>query len=261
LLVAVLSVEYPLRKCGTVAQTLGHNPLLAGLTGIVASVLAGLVMLWLVIRQLWTNRQFNRTWQAAARGDTLLAPLAEEQPQALADEPQLPITIQLLPRWGPVIVHIFLAGVGFEAGVVLLQLPDGTPLRTALLVPFPSVIFITALFGWLIVLEARQRIEVTDEQLTISGSGKPHSIRWTDAQVFAIAHYGNKAGAGPVFYTLGSVSDRVGWVRVCERAPILTIRAETLTNPTTPVAEYERQMEIMLTIVAAKTGLPLHDFR
>src|SRR5262249_36848797 len=61
----------------------------------------------------------------------------------------------------------------------------------------------------------------------------------------------------PIVYELSSAHDvvRWAWMRQNNRRVIF------FAQPTVSAEEYERQMQALLSLIAAKTGLPLYDLR
>jgi hypothetical protein len=97
-----------------------------------------------------------------------------------------------------------------------------------------------------------RQIEVTDGQLTVRVGSLDETVSWEEARLFAIT----RGRHATLSYELSSSQARADWIWVRPG----TFRAR-LYEPTIPQYEYDRQMEALLALIAAKTGLPLNDLR
>jgi hypothetical protein len=108
-----------------------------------------------------------------------------------------------------------------------------------------------------------QRIVVYDDGLVVKRSlhdwwrtsrqvGE-HPIYWREARLFAIRSA--RPGAPATRYELASPNKVVTFGRA-RRA-----RWWALYRPIIPWAEYDAQMDALLDVIAARTGLPLYDVR
>ena len=116
-----------------------------------------------------------------------------------------------------------------------ISLPDGLVVE-GILIGFLAALFLSLYVSW------RQRVEVTNDGLTVRRLGRSHSIHWTDARLFA------RVGIGT--YELSGERDVVRWVRA---------RDTSAFKPTIPFADYQRQMDGLLLLVDERTHLPLYD--
>ena len=78
-------------------------------------------------------------------------------------------------------------------------------------------------------------------------------IWWQDARLFAIR--GGKPGARRVRYELSSPTTVVAFDR------ILRPRWWSRFQPGQPFEVYQAQMDALLALISARTGLPLYDVR
>lgn len=186
--------------------------------------------------------------QAAARGLGRVLPLRGElltsEPPPLAPPATLAHGMAWRSRANLVTFGALLGltQLGF-AGLLLsaehdrqtVSLPDGLIVE-GILIGFLAVIFLSLYVSW------RQRIEVSDDGLTVRRFASKRSIRWTDARLFA------RAGIGT--YELSGERGVVRWVRA---------RDTSAFRPTIPFADYQRQMDGLLLLVDERTHLPLVD--
>lgn len=119
--------------------------------------------------------------------------------------------------------------------------------------------FFVALLGALLsgsffvhLFTGERQIEVSDDQLTVRVGSVEQTVPWEDARLFAIT----RSRRATVSYELASCQASVPWVWV--RPGTFSAR---LWEPTIPQYEYDRELEALLALVAAKTGLPLNDPR
>ena len=126
------------------------------------------------------------------------------------------------------------------------------------LVIFSILAVIGLVFLFVIVFSGlgRQQIEVTEHGLCARYAGRTGRVMWEEARLFAL--YGmfraQKNGAA-LTYELSSPRDIVRWTWVQRTTYFLGLK------PTLPLEEYNRQMQALLSLIAARTGLPLYDLR
>lgn len=221
-------------------------------------VLPSLANLWV----LPAKHRFDAYLEAAWRGDDTQLPLADHQPDPDATTLTLPITIRLRPRW-PVLVGmdvflVLMAGLYAVASGLIEMPPYGQPDFLAVFVlAILTLIFVVALFT--------QRTEangltVSEEGLKMrlaSSSPDTYVIRWSEARLFAIT-VGRKQRPGQVGYMLAAPGPGkfVTWPRLCNPPQWYSTH-----EPSMPFAEYDQQIQALLSLVAARTGLPLRDLR
>jgi hypothetical protein len=106
------------------------------------------------------------------------------------------------------------------------------------------------------ILRDRERVEATPEGLFVSVETAPartRSIRWDEARLFAI--YQGKETGESIEYELSGPVTILRWHRLKQT------RWSSWRKPALPFYEYDRQMEALLALIAARTGLPLYDLR
>jgi hypothetical protein len=215
-------------------------------------VLLGMIFVLLGIWSTWGAWFFlrlERRRQAAACGSSANTFPAAEPPSPRTVPLSLPVTIGIRVKWpvkliawpGVALLVIASASEAFDHGVWDIRFFLG--LLGALLTG--------SFFAHL--LTGERQIEVTDEQLTVRvGSLEEQIVPWEEARLFAIT----RGRHATVSFELASAQARAPWIWV--RPGTFSAR---LFKPTLPQYEYDRQMEALLALVAAKTGLPLYDLR
>ena len=221
-------------------------------------------------------KRFEQRRIRAAQGDQSL--LAEEQPALEEAALPLPLIIQsrtsspenfFLAMIGVVVITMIVVGViGFLAGStsifspanVLALVLGGLAILVLVLVMLVSIVFLA-----LVLSRTDQRIELTEQGMTIRKGGRAHSVAWDEARLFAIEGvYGVNHTLSPSIYQLASARDMLKWIYQKRRTPErsgLLYRPTLAIKPTTSYEEYERQMQALPALVAAKTGLALYDLR
>ena len=197
---------------------------------------------------------------AAVHGDRAL--LAAEQPTPDAAAVRLPLTITLgyhkaFVLWvmgGVVLMALLFAGV--------ISLSNTGPLfltshRLLLFLVIFSILAVNGLvFLFVIVFSGlgRQQIEVTEHGLCTRYPGR--TVMWEEARLFALySTFGAQKSGAAITYELSSARDIVRWTWVQRKTYFLGLK------PTLPLDEYNRQMQALLSLIAARTGLPLYDLR
>jgi hypothetical protein len=210
----------------------------------------------------WRFKAFNRRRQAAAGGDPSV-PLAAEQPIPNEEALALPITVRLTGWRGRSLAVGGVVGLAFLLLTFWLPFingPIGQGQTGSTFVIVLSLFSFGFALGFAILVSVhfmRQYCEITAtaEGLTIQQRQITYHIPWHEARLFAITR-GIKRTGSPVFYELSSAATF---------APLIRLRRNTLfpsnLKPALPFDEYERQREALLSVIAAKTGLPLYDLR
>ncbi len=166
-------------------------------------------------------------------------------------------------------ITIIVGGViGFLAGFTSIFSPSNVlsfVLRGLAILVLVLVMLFAMVFLVLVLARKDQRIELTEQGMTIRQGGRAHSVAWDEARLFAIVGvYGLKKSLSPSVYQLASAKDMLKWTYQRRRTPQrsgLLYRPILAIKPTTSYEEYERQMQALPTLVVAKTGLPLYDLR
>ena len=192
-------------------------------------------------------------WRRLAFANPRMVPLA--QPQPVADPAAIPLPTVIFSRpswvaypltligiWAGFVVWLFLSGM-FHAGSIV------SPLLLAVAAALPlSVLALLSRYKW---------IEVSEEGLTLRDIISRRSVRWQEAELFAIAA-SVKGGSTsteptPIQFEISSATTIVRWTT--------ELKPSRLTRLSSPFPEYARQMSDLLLLIAGKTGLPLHDLR
>jgi hypothetical protein len=223
-------------------------------TGVLLVATISAVVSWLRWQQIDQRRQ------AAANGTHGGAALAAIQP--FPDEVAL-----LLPA---VIVHKrsrlreIVWSLGFYIGVyALFTFIDDFPLRS-----WGWAAFFTDIrsmwpggVGYLVGLSVASllrspytQLEVRTFGLTLSTPTKTKLVRWREARLFAVR--GPRTSfSKAVTYEFASASEVITW------KPLRRLHWWSIERPIVPFEEYQRQMEGLLSLIAARTHLPLYDVR
>ena len=238
-------------------------------------ILAILVFALLPYQRRWFQRLELRR-QAAARGDANL--LADPQPMSDAYAVPLPVTIKAVPRSSRSTVALsFVLGVSiafiFIVGAIAFIIVSsqyrvvgaGHPsvLHTSILPLAAIIVCATVILVVLIVVLRRtvynQQITFTEHGLMqIGPSSQVYSIPWRDARLFArdappgIVQITNRLL--PSTFQIASENEVVQWhwVHNSKRyKPPFGLSQ----------AEYNQQMQGLLSLITVRTGLPLYDLR
>jgi hypothetical protein len=197
--------------------------------------------------QAWRWARVNPRRQAAARGDTILASLAVEQPVPNERALTLPYTIAMKPRK----LQDALLGLALAVGVLLLglvywRISGDCSQWVAILI----VAGVFVVIGLLAPVFPGSRISVMSHGLKVHWKGE---MLWGDVRLFAIR--GGKPGTPATRYELATETRAVEWKR------LRRIRWFSAQQPELPFEEYDREMDALLAVIAAKIGLPLYDLR
>ncbi len=228
---------------------------------------SGLTSIFTTTMQVRFWKRTEQRRQTAARGDQSL--LAEEQPVSDAYSLSLPTTIEQRPNW-PVFFAIpgFLIVLTFIFDFIVINIfqqafsPHRPISPSALFIIGAATIFFILLISLLLLgvvyYRVRQQITVTQDGILMFGFRKIHAIRWDEARLLAIIGlYGAKKYNNPFFFELSNANEviRWNWIRKNTRKLIF------FAKPTIPQADYDRQLQALNSLIAAKTGLPLYDLR
>jgi hypothetical protein len=214
------------------------------------SLLFTLSMTFTSFLQAWRWARINPRRQAAARGDTILASLAVEQPAPRETALPLPHTITMKPRK----LQDALVGMALAVGVLLAYLVyQSITGDTSQWVAVLIVAGVFVVFGLLAPLFPASRISVTRYALKVRGQPRGGEVLWRDARLLAIRE--GKAGTPATRYELASERATVEWRR------LRRIRWFSVEQPELLFEEYDREMDALLAVIAAKTGLQLYDLR
>ncbi|HEV2460297.1 MAG TPA: hypothetical protein VGS80_18215 [Ktedonobacterales bacterium] len=192
--------------------------------------------------------RINSRRQAAARGDMILASLAAEQPVPNEAALALPHSITMKPCK----LQNALFGLALAGGMLLLLLGywrvTGDSSGWVLIVIFAGLLVV---FGLLAPAFPGSRLTVMSYGLKVHWHGE---VVWRDARLFAVRGGGNPSTPA-TRYELATERGTVEWRR------LRRIRWFSLEQPELSFEEYDREMDTLLAVIAAKTGLPLYDLR
>lgn len=227
------------------------------------------MLCWLLIAlvyllQAWRLKPLQLRRQMAATGAVgMLLPLATVQPIPNLAALPLPFTIRLRPQWPAIcmtIVAIWLLPLGIFSLFWPYKLSDAFPF--ILLVGGFFLVPLAALMGGIFIWQGYTRIEVYDAGLRFAQGGHDTFIRWNETRLFAIfsPNLLNRRTSLPISYELSS---RYGILRIPRVYRKITFSQFFLPVmvPRVPFDDYDRQMDALLSLIAAKTGLPLYDLR
>jgi hypothetical protein len=230
-----------------------------------------LVALLTVVALPYQGRWFQRLAlrrQAAARGDVSL--LADPQPLPDAFALPLPFSIDALPRASTramvalgiifgVIIALMSATIGFL--IATSRAGHSTALHVSILA-LVAIVIIAAFTAVLLVVLVRQntfrqKITFTEHGIMqLGSSSQVHSISWRDVRLFigdtptGLVQI-NKQRL-PLTFQIASANEVVqwNWVRrsIYSKPPLGNTREE-----------YNQQMQRLLSLITARTGLPLYD--
>ncbi len=215
-------------------------------------------MIGLFFLQRLQAGKLDQRRQLAASGDQSL--LAREQIVPNEVALPLPTTLKMRSNWpGFVAITAILMLIMAMIVVISYILVDGAS-------PHPSHVFLTylvlaspvlliPLITMLLIffLRRRRSIEVSENGLTLYDVSGAHYVPWNEARLFAI--YMGKKDTPAIYYELASAKDIVRWTWLRKFSKLNT------ELPTTSIEEYNWQMQELLSLIAARTGLPLYDLR
>ncbi|MBV9615157.1 MAG: hypothetical protein JO031_06865 [Ktedonobacteraceae bacterium] len=237
-----------------------------------------LPILWTAVALLYVFtvrswKRFEQKRQAAAQGDSTL--LADEQPVPDAQAVSLPLTIRMRPnRRLQVIVTttlffslLFPFIVGFAFGLLAPATHPAHPIYLGMGVILVIlgiwmlvVLLIVGIVYAILYTKAREQVTLTEHGIMVSGiTPRLQSIPWSEARLFAITNPANikrLKDRQPLILEVASEQNIVRWTWLRPQSARLG-----LAVPMLPPEEYEQQMRSVLSVIMAKTGLPLYDLR
>lgn len=208
----------------------------------------------------------QRRWIAGDEEHQPPTPRAIEQPRPDEAALPLPYTIKVKSTWKAPIVCFFLLMLVSNSLVAwfLYKLPrtpsEPPDLYTGfMIILFACAVLVSALTAACLLRSGYQYLEVTEEVLRLPIASFKVEIAWKEATLFAIypANRISQHEYPPVIYELSGPKTIVRWLRVRRDMPWFRKNHK----PALPFDEYDRQMDALLSLIAAKTGLPLYDLR
>ena len=238
----------------------------------------GLPILWTILAILYvfavrTWKRFDHKRQAAAQGDQSL--LATEQPVPNAQAISLPLTIRMRSNRRLLVIMTitlfvslvipFIIGLvfGLQAHTTPPTHPVYTEIGILLIIlgawALVSLLIVGTMYA-ILYIKGREQVTLTDYGILVSGiTPRLQSIPWSEARLFAIANPSNFKyfkDRQPMILEVTSEHNLVRWTWL----PSKSFRS-AFAVPVLPPEEYDQQMRGVLSVIAAKTGLPLYDLR
>lgn len=199
--------------------------------------------------RFWTRQDAKR--QAVVLGGANVPPLAIEQPRPRDGSPAVTGRIAELRmrRWFRPVMWVIVA-----AACILFSY-DSEHSGPILGISICGVIAVALLvISGGIRATSGQYVVLTDEGLALVAFGFEQAIAWDDARVFCIPR--GTPYSSPRYCKLSGPKDIVQWWRL-DHSGLLA----RLYEPVVPYPEYIAQVEALLSLIAARTGLPLYDLR
>ena len=199
---------------------------------------------------------------AAVHGERTL--VAAEQPTPNAASMRLPVTIKL--RYHKEFL-LLMTGAALLMSLLFAEaftfLDTGYLFFTSNRLLFFLVNFIICAAFLLALLFAislsrigRQQVEVTESGLTARFGGRTATVMWGEARLFAMyATFGARESGAAMTFELSSATDIARWTWVWRKSYLIGLW------PAMAHDEYNMQMQALLSLVEAKTGLALYDLR
>lgn len=233
-------------------------------------------ILWTAIAILYifsvrTWKRFDQKRQAAAQGDRSLR--ADEQPVPDAQAVSLPLTIRMRSNRRlliaiPGVMFVSLV-IPFIIGIVFGSQVHATPPTHPVYVGALFIILGIWVFAMLLIvgtiyavlyIKAREQVTLTEYGIMVSGvTSRIQSISWSEARLFAITNpynFKRLKDRQPLILEVANEHAIVRWTWLRPKS----VRSG-LAVPVLPPEEYEQQMRDVLSVIAAKAGLPLYDLR
>ncbi|SRR5260221_4745005 len=228
---------------------------------LVPYVILLIVGVFTIFRYRSNLKRLDQRRERALQGDRSL--LAKEQPLPDPNLLPLPTTIQLdqskraVVLLGSVIAFVlflpFVVGVVIGSGQSHHSSGNHALLLTLLIILGGAVVALLVALVLIFFLLRSQLIFtiVVDEQgLSSTYRGITSSINWSDARLFAVLN--PEKPSAMRFYELSNEYTVVRWVNMPTRT--LLQRRENMVY-----VEYRRKVQALLSLIVARTGLPLYD--
>ena len=210
----------------------------------------------------WLAINLRRQWSAYSSAAGV--PLAEPQPFPNIEALPLPYKIKLKRNWLAIFAVLCLLTFIFSSSQAISYLDSQIEITRWLALILPLLPLFPVIFAGLIVWALLPpSIQVTTEGLAaqhpgdvwanIFGSARKQMIPWSEAWLFAIRE--GKPGASTIRYELSSP------LKVVTFSRIVRPRWWALYRPAQPFGEYNTQMDALLALISARTGLLLYDVR
>jgi len=214
------------------------------------------------VRQIRYWKKIDQKRFAAVQENRAL--LTAERPTLLAEPMWLPGTLELrytknfwLRTVGMVLLMaLLLAGIISSEASLLFTFFTVTPHFFLVCFCISSIVLLALIFALLPYSVNRQNIEPTEHGLTTRYAGKTATVRWSEARLFAFYDtLGVQKSGASITYELSSARNIVRWTWVQRKTRFMG------QEPIATQDEYNHQMQGLLALVQARTGLPLYDLR
>lgn len=231
-----------------------------------AGILSFVIMLPLIyfgaalFKYLSPWAQVEKRRQLAALQKKKYVHRASKQPVPDETVLTLPCTIRLRPKWTIPLICFGVLAPSTSAALLLLAytippVPDWVPVAI-----IGTSVFFAALVASIPLVLGWQRIKVSEKGINVQECSVPsigcnqRTIKWSEIRLFAI-YLTRKPADQQICYELAGPTIIVRWRRMRPDASF------HFTKPPASFDEYDRQMDALLSVIAAKTGLPLYDLR
>ncbi len=238
-----------------------HNDLFVKVSFLVLDVMLLLAGVFALFRYRLNLKRLDQRRERALQGDRSL--VAREQPLADPDMLPLPTTIKLdQSRRAVVLLGSGIAFVVFLPFVIGVVIGSGQShhspgnhalLVTALIILGGAVVALLVALVLIFYLMHSQlifTIAVDERGLSSTYRGITSTITWSDARLFAVLN--PEKPSTMRFYELSNEQTVVRWVNMPART--LFQRRENRVY-----VEYRRNVQALLALIVARTGLPLSD--
>ncbi len=223
-------------------------------TGVLAVATISVVVSWL----RW--RQINRRRQAAASGTHWAASLAAIQP--FPDEDALPpyaVIVHKRSRLREIAWSLGFSIVGYALldfiYYFLLRSRGWAAFITDIRSIWPTGVgYLVGVSVASLMRSPYTQLEIGVGGLVLSPPTKTKLVRWREARLFAVRGPTTLFGRA-VTYELASANEVITW------KPLRRLHWWSIERPVVPFEEYQRQTEALLSLIAARTHLPLYDVR
>jgi hypothetical protein len=209
--------------------------------------------------QAW--KYYEQRRQLAAQGNREQVTLATEQP--IPDALALPLSAVLRSKNRIYIIVLVFAVVFLLAVLISLSIEitllflSIIHIDIMLIVIDIAILLILLLFTILGAVfgnrQSVQQLEFTEAGLLKRTGKKVTFVPWDEARLFTIASTSpnvKKVNGPPTHYELSSSNEVLRW-----------FASEHAGEAPTPSDRYYQQMQALLSVIAARTGLPLYDLR
>lgn len=204
-----------------------------------------------LVRQQRLRNAAKGYWQ---RGEAVVVPLIEPQPIPDAGALSLPTIIRMRPHWRlhiPVYIGLFVIFIA----LLVVAWNSGSPAAPGLTIAeggFGLVVYAGLIL--LLATSASSSLVVSEEGISLRQSGFTQRVHWDESRLFALV-VGARHSPATLGYELGGTRSAVRWMQR------LRPTWYAFSRPELPFEVYDRKMRALLSLIAARTKLPLYDVR